>query len=109
VAFDPAGTPLRIALSSQDVLQAIHPMMREILDLIVCTLDQLPPELWVEVIESGISLAGGGACLRGIDRLVARATSAEVKLAPNPLRATIEGAGEILAAARQAGLWDTLW
>ena len=109
LAFDRGGAPVRMNLRSQDVFEAVHPIVMGIADRIRQTLNQLPHDLGVEVIESGIMLSGGGACLRGIDRLIARETSVDVRVAARPLRATIDGAGEILAAAREAGLWETFW
>ena len=109
LAFDCGGAPVRTNLRSKDIFEAVHPIVTGIVDRIRQTLNQLPHDLGAEVIESGIMLSGGGACLRGIDRLIARETSVDVKVAARPLRATIDGAGEILAAAREAGLWETFW
>jgi rod shape-determining protein MreB len=108
-AFDRRGAQFRIEFRYQEICEAIYPIVTEIVNAVRQTLKRLPADLWVEVVESGIILSGGGACLQGIDRLIARETSTEVKIAANPLRATIEGAGEILAGAREAGLWETSW
>jgi actin-like ATPase involved in cell morphogenesis len=70
---------------------------------------ELPADLAVEVLESGICLSGGGACLRGMNDLSARETFAEVRVAAGPLRSTINGAGEILAGLRQTGTWEADW
>ena len=109
LALDRAGAPVRIELGYEEVFETLYPVMTEIVGTIRRTLEDLPLDLAVEVSESGISLSGGGACLRGIDRLIARETSAKVKVAVNPMRATINGAGEILEAAGQAGLWEAGW
>lgn len=109
LARDHAGAPVGIELPSEDVFEAVQPVMTEIVGSIRRTIENLPADLAVEVSESGISLSGGGACLRGIDHLIARETSTEVKVVANPLRATINGAGEILSSAGEAGLWETSW
>lgn len=109
LARDGAGAPVGIELPCEEVFAAVHPVMTEIARTIRRTIESLPADLAVEVSESGISLSGGGACLRGIDRLIARETSTEVKIAADPLCATINGAGEILSSAGEAGLWETCW
>ena len=109
VAFDASAGPVRIDLACEEVFAAMAPVLGEIVDTVCRAMEALSAETAVEVAESGISLCGGGACLRGIDRLIARKTSIAVKLIANPMRATIDGAGEILTVARQAELWETGW
>lgn len=109
LAFDRTAAPVGIELRCEEVFEAIAPVLGEIVDTVCCAMEALPADSAVEVAESGICLCGGGACLRGMDRLIARQTSTEVKITANPMRATIEGAGEILTAARQAELWETSW
>jgi rod shape-determining protein MreB len=109
VAFDSAAAPVRIELRCEEVSEAMAPVLGEIVNTVCRAIGALPAEAAVEVAESGISLCGGGACLRGIDRLIARQTSTEVKILANPMRATIDGAGEILTVASRAELWETGW
>ena len=58
-----------------------------------------PPELSADIIDHGIVLTGGGALLRGLDRLVAQETSMPVKVAENPLDCVVEGTGKRLEIA----------
>ena len=55
-----------------------------------------PPELSADLVERGIVMAGGGALLRGIDRLVAKETGLPVHIADDPLSAVAEGTGRVL-------------
>ncbi|HEX6768200.1 MAG TPA: rod shape-determining protein [Candidatus Binatia bacterium] len=109
VAFDRRAAPTRVELRCEEVFAAMAPVLGEIVDTVCRAMADLPTESAVEVAESGVCLCGGGAYLRGIDRLIARRTSIEVKIIADPMRATIAGAGEILAVARQAELWETGW
>jgi rod shape-determining protein MreB len=58
----------------------------------------LPHETACEVIESGICLTGGGACLPGMAARIASETLIDVSLAPDPLRTVIRGAQQMLAS-----------
>jgi rod shape-determining protein MreB and related proteins len=59
----------------------------------------------VEVIESGVCLTGGGSYLPGMKELVAAETSLDVRVSGDPLRAVINGSGEMLAVGSGTGLW----
>jgi rod shape-determining protein MreB and related proteins len=59
-------------------------------------LERCPPELSADLVERGIVMAGGGALLRGIDRLVAKETGLPVHIADDPLSAVAEGTGRVL-------------
>ena len=60
------------------------------------TLERCPPELSADLVDRGIVMAGGGALLRGIDRLVAEETGLPVHIADDPLSAVAEGTGRVL-------------
>jgi rod shape-determining protein MreB len=87
--------------------EEIREALRDPLDLIVKsikqTLEKTPPELAADLIESGITLAGGGALLRGLDRMLARETGLPVRRADDPLTAVARGTGVVLDQI------DTLW
>ena len=55
-----------------------------------------PPELSADIIDQGITLAGGGALLRGLDKLINRETGMPVYVAEYPLDCVAEGTGRIL-------------
>ena len=60
------------------------------------TLEKTPPELSADIIDQGITLAGGGALLRGLDKLITRETGMPVYIAEYPLDCVAEGTGRIL-------------
>ena len=70
--------------------------MTSILESVRITLERCPPELSADLVDRGIVMAGGGALLRGIDRLVADETGLPVHIAADPLTAVAEGTGRVL-------------
>ena len=60
------------------------------------TLERCPPELAADLVDRGIVLAGGGALLRGLDRLLREETGLPVHVAEDPLSAVAEGTGRML-------------
>jgi rod shape-determining protein MreB len=104
--IDRAARRVELEISRHEISEAIGPVIADIVGTVRQTVQGLSPDIAVEVLESGICLTGGGACLHGIDTLIASATSVDVKLASEPLRATINGASQMLAAATDAGLWQ---
>jgi len=105
LGIDRQGCEMSVELSGQEISDAVNPVIAEIVKVIREAVLGLPPDLSVEVMESGICLTGGGACLRGIDSLIASATSIDVKVAADPLHATINGASQMLAASAH-GFWE---
>src|SRR5690554_293537 len=72
------GVPRRITINSNEVLEALSESLASILDAVKVALEQTPPELCADVVETGIVLTGGGALLRGIDRLISEETGLPV-------------------------------
>ena len=60
------------------------------------TLEKTPPELAADIIDQGITLTGGGALLRGLDKLITKETGMPVHIAENPLDCVAEGTGKVL-------------
>ncbi len=87
------GLPKSVEITSEQVRQALAEPVDEILDSIRYTLDRTPPELAADIIERGITLTGGGALLRGLDKLIAAETGMPVKVAENPLDCVVNGTG----------------
>ena len=65
-------------------------------DAIKGTLEKTPPELSADIIDNGIVLTGGGALLRGLDKLVERETGISVRVADSPLDCVALGTGTVL-------------
>ena len=63
------------------------------MEAVRATLDHCPPELSADLIDHGIALAGGGALLRGLDKLISEETGLPVAIAEEPLIAVAKGTG----------------
>lgn len=90
------GLPRSIVVSTQDVRLALEEPIVAICDAVKSTLDQTPPDLAADIMESGITLAGGGVLLRNIDQRLADETGMPVRIARNPLYAVAIGSGRVL-------------
>ena len=87
------GLPKSVEITSEQVRQALADPVDQILDAIRYTLDRTPPELAADIIERGITLTGGGALLRGLDKLIASETGMPVNVAQNPIDCVVNGTG----------------
>lgn len=79
------GLPKNIVISSEEIREAMSDTIDVIIESIRTTLEKTPPELSADIIESGITLTGGGALLRGLAELIERETGMKVRVAQNPL------------------------
>jgi rod shape-determining protein MreB len=102
----------RMRIDSNEVGAAIAQPLETIVDTVRRALEATPPELAADVGNSGIVLAGGGALLRGIDRLLGAETGLPVLIADSPLECVVLGAGSSLEesavpgrAVRRGGLF----
>ena len=91
------GLPRDVTVTAEEIREALSDPLAIILEAIRATLEQTPPELAADVIDRGIMLTGGGALLRGIDRLVMQQTGMPVHIAKRPLDCVAEGAGKRLS------------
>jgi rod shape-determining protein MreB len=99
------GREAEVEVCSSEVTEAIRPVVASIAETVRGALVSLDHKAAAEVIETGICLTGGGALLRGMDEVIACATSVEVRIAPDPLRAVIGGAGRMLDVGAATRLW----
>lgn len=90
------GLPKNITLSSAEVRDALSEPLSSVIDAIKTTLERTPPELSADIIDHGIYLTGGGALLRGLDRLISQETGMPVYIADNPLDCVAVGSGKVL-------------
>lgn len=91
-----SGLPKTLTVTSQEIREALQEPISAIIDAIRGTLERCPPELAADLVDRGLVLAGGGALLRGIDRLIAEQTGLPVHVAEDPLSAVAEGTGVVL-------------
>jgi rod shape-determining protein MreB len=92
-----AGLPKTLTVTSQEVREALLEPISTIVDSVRVTLERCPPELSADLVDRGLVLAGGGALLRGLDRLLMEETGLPVHIAEDPLSAVAEGTGRALS------------
>ena len=100
------GLPKNVLISTQEVREAISAPVAEILDIVKLTLENTPPELAADIIDRGITLTGGGAMLRGLDRLLAQETGMNVHVADNPLDCVAKGTFKRLEMGIEGDYYD---
>ncbi len=91
-----SGLPRCIPISSSEIREAISDPVYSIIEAVKVTLEATPPELSSDIYERGIVLAGGGALLMGIDKLLAKETGMPVHIAADPLSCVVLGTGKYL-------------
>jgi rod shape-determining protein MreB and related proteins len=90
------GIPRSFTVSSNEILEALTDPLNQIVSAVKIALEQTPPELGADIAERGIMLAGGGALLRDLDRLLAEETGLPVFVAEDPLTCVVRGSGMAL-------------
>jgi rod shape-determining protein MreB len=90
------GLPKSVTISSLDMIKALEETITLIVEGIKNTLENAPPELAADIVANGITLAGGGALIKGLDRLIEQQTGIDVIVAENALEAVAEGTGKSL-------------
>jgi rod shape-determining protein MreB len=91
-----AGMPRTLDITSEEIREAMAEPVTAIIDAVRATLEHTPPELAADIVDSGVVLAGGGAQLRGLDRVLRAETGLNVRLADNPETAIVLGTGKNL-------------
>lgn len=90
------GLPKSILIRSEEIREAIAEPVSQIVEVVKLTLEQTPPELSADIMERGIVLCGGGALLRGIDKLINKETGTPVQIAEDPMSCVALGAGRMV-------------
>lgn len=85
------GLPKNIIINSSQVEEAIKESITKIVDSVKQTLEKTPPELASDIMEKGIVLAGGGALIQNMDKLLSLKTGMPVYIAENPLECVVKG------------------
>lgn len=87
------GLPKTVRITSEEIRNALSEPIGQIVARVKTVLEQTPPELAAEIVTRGIVLTGGGALLRGLDKLLQLETGVPVRLADDPISAVAIGTG----------------
>ena len=90
------GLPENILVTSTEIREALAEPLSNVIEAIKVTLEKTPPELAADIIDQGITLAGGGANIRGLDKLINKETGMPVYVADSPLDCVADGTGKVL-------------
>ncbi len=91
-----SGIPKSFTVSDEEVREAIKEPVGAIVEAVKRALEKTPPDLAADIHERGFWLAGGGALLKGLDKLLTQCTSLKVNIADDPLTAVARGAGAVI-------------
>jgi len=101
-----SGLPRKIVITSEEIRECLKEPISAIIETVTRTLERAEPELAADLIDNGITMAGGGSLLRRLDRVLANATGLSVRLAEDPLTCVARGTSVYLENLEQ--LKDTL-
>lgn len=102
------GLPKNVVITAAEVREALADPLASIIDAIKSTLEDTPPELSADIIDHGIMLTGGGALLRGLDKLISHETNMPVHVAERPLDCVVDGTGKRLDVQMPSAYWKGL-
>lgn len=91
-----SGLPREVVVTDADIREALSQSVETLVDAAKQVLEVTPPEIVADIMRRGVWLTGGGALLRGLDKILAAALELPVYVAPEPLSAVARGAGAIL-------------
>ena len=91
-----SGTPKEVNITEEDTSEALNDIMREMVNAIKDALENTPPELSADLVDMGLTLTGGGALLKNIDKRFSKETGLPVHVADDPLSCVAVGTGKAL-------------
>ena len=91
-----SGTPKEVNITEEDTAEALNDILKEIVNGIKDALENTPPELSADLVDMGLTLTGGGALLKNIDKRFSKETGLPVFIADNPLECVAIGTGKAL-------------
>ncbi|HSR21278.1 MAG TPA: rod shape-determining protein [Anaerolineales bacterium] len=86
------GLPRPITLTTGEIVEALQDPLRAVTESCRRVLERTPPELVADIIDRGVALCGGGALLRGVDKLFTKSLGIPAYLVDNPMTCVVEGA-----------------
>ena len=90
------GVPTSITISENEIREAIQEPILTIISTVMKALEKIPPELSADIHSNGIYLTGGGALIRGLDKLIEEQTTLKVYKPDEPLLGIVKGVGTVL-------------
>lgn len=103
------GLPRAALIGSEQVREAIAEPLQSIVDVVRETIETTAPELAADIVKNGICLCGGGALVRGIDKLLWSALGVPVYVAKDPMTCVVMGAGKFLEQTNDKGEMRGSW
>ena len=97
------GLPRNVTVTSTQIEEALKESISKIVEIVKLTLEKTPPELAADIMEKGIVLAGGGALIKNLDKLISQETDMPVYVADEPLDCVVRGAGKVLEDIERLG------
>jgi rod shape-determining protein MreB len=97
------GNPKDIEITQKNVAEALMEPVSAIARGVKEALENTPPELVADIIDSGVTLTGGGALLPNLDSVIVHVTGVSVKVADDPLSCVVLGTGRALAETKRTG------
>ncbi len=91
-----SGLPKEVTITDTQAREALLHSLKVIVNSIKGVIEEIPPELISDIMTKGIVLAGGGALLRGLDKLVHEATAMPITIAEDPLTCVVRGTGVVV-------------
>jgi rod shape-determining protein MreB len=91
-----SGTPKEVNITEEDTAEALNDILKEMVDGIKNALENTPPELSADLVDMGLTLTGGGALLKNIDKRFSKETGLPVYIANDPLACVAIGTGKAL-------------
>jgi len=91
-----SGIPKILVIDSNEIRAAISEQVNAVVGIVRIALEQMPPELAADIVDSGIMLTGGGSLLKNLDVLLREETKLPITIAEDPLSAVVMGAGKAL-------------
>ncbi len=91
------GFPKTVVLTEDEIRDALHDSVMTIVETVRTCLEQTPPELAADIVDTGIVITGGGGLLPGLDRLLGKETQLPVTVAQDPMSCVALGVGRVLA------------
>jgi rod shape-determining protein MreB len=99
------GVPKEVVLTEKDTAEAMSSIISQMIQAIKDALENTPPELAADLVDMGLVLAGGGAYLKNLDKLISKETGLPVSIAEDPLSCVAIGTGKAL---EQEGIFSSM-